>query len=175
MHRFLIALLTLWFLSQDVVLAGEDYQVQLKEASPETLMCLGGKSTMENIGKDMPNHYGRLFQHVIAEQITTTGPPRTVYYSPPGEEMEYDACVPVPESVRGNEVIRIRELDGGRAASLIHKGPHEGLGKAYEALMKWMEQEGYERSGPAREIYLVGPPKKPAEYRTELLWPVRKK
>lgn len=61
-------------------------------------------------------------------------------------------------------------------ASTVHHGSFASLGSAYNALTNWIEQNGYEISGPSREINLVyerhGDPNK---YVTEIQFPVRKR
>ena len=35
----------------------------------------------------------------------------------------------------------------------IHRGPMEGIEPAFEALMRWIEDSGYQWAGPSRELY----------------------
>jgi AraC family transcriptional regulator len=51
------------------------------------------------------------------------------------------------------------ELAGGEYATLMHKGPYEGLGRAYQALLGgWLPQSGRElRDAPCFEVYLNSP------------------
>ncbi|MEK7310884.1 MAG: GyrI-like domain-containing protein [Chloroflexota bacterium] len=39
-------------------------------------------------------------------------------------------------------------------ACTVHHGPFSTLSQAYDALMKWIEANGYHLTGPAREVYL---------------------
>lgn len=41
--------------------------------------------------------------------------------------------------------------------TLLHKGPYEELGRAYERLLKYAKEKGYEFASPCREVYLKGP------------------
>jgi effector-binding domain-containing protein len=36
----------------------------------------------------------------------------------------------------------------------IHHGPFQALNQAYDALTKWIDENGYRISGPIREVYL---------------------
>jgi AraC family transcriptional regulator len=51
------------------------------------------------------------------------------------------------------------ELPGGRYAVATHRGPYEGLGKAYQRIYgAWLPKSGYElRDAPAFEQYLNSP------------------
>ena len=41
--------------------------------------------------------------------------------------------------------------------------------------MEWMIKKGYKPAEPCREVYLVGSTKNPADYKTKIFWPVKKK
>ncbi len=62
------------------------------------------------------------------------------------------------------------------AASTVHHGSFVSIGNAYDAVTRWIDANGYEIVGPAREINLQfernGDPNK---YVTEIQFPVRKR
>ena len=53
--------------------------------------------------------------------------------------------------------IEVHELPGGPCISLIHRGPYEQIGEAYQRLTQFAEERGLEIVMPSREIYLKGP------------------
>lgn len=59
---------------------------------------------------------------------------------------------------------------------MMHKGSYDDFTPTYEALMGWIEENGYHIVGPNREIYLQGPEsgESPQEYLTEIQFPVAK-
>jgi effector-binding domain-containing protein len=57
---------------------------------------------------------------------------------------------PVPESGH----VKVYELPAATMASVIHKGTYNTFNRAYEALGRWIEANGYKIVGPNREIYL---------------------
>jgi hypothetical protein len=44
----------------------------------------------------------------------------------------------------------IVEMPGCEVASVIHRGPMEGVGRAHQTLARWAVTQGYEFSAPAR-------------------------
>lgn len=76
------------------------------------------------------------------------------------------------------EEISIKELPPEQMATIIHHGPYETLSEAYNKILDWMKENGYEITGPFREIYVVceenEPENDPANYVTEINFPVRK-
>jgi AraC family transcriptional regulator len=67
----------------------------------------------------------------------------------------------------------MRTVPGGEAAVLVHVGPYETLGEAYQALAEWIGGHGYRVSGPPQEIYLTSP-QDPGPPVTEIRMPVER-
>ena len=98
--------------------------------------------------------WDKLENFLRLQGITPSGPCFTVYHS---EEPEIDAevCEPLSKVITSQEDIRSYSLPGFEtAASTVHHGPFITIGQAYEALIKWIESNGYMFAGPTREIYL---------------------
>ena len=87
-------------------------------------------------------------------------------------------CVPVPELEAAPE--GTWELPGGTGAQTVHRGPcfdeWDDLWAAHTTLAAWICRHGYEVAGPLREVYLVDErdTADPAQYVTQLTWPVRR-
>jgi len=127
---------------------------------------------------------GHLWQELetmlFQNQVKPTGSCLTLYHS---DEPKIDAevCEPITEGVSLPQQSRVqtRELLGAEVAAVIHHGPFATLSEAYEAILKWIEANGYRISGSSREIYLktpseVGDQNDPASV-TEIQFPVAKK
>ncbi len=72
------------------------------------------------------------------------------------EDADFESCLPVRKG-EDTDGITIRELKGGKCVTLIHKGPYEELGTAYQKIMEYIKEKGYKTTLPTREIYLKGP------------------
>jgi effector-binding domain-containing protein len=121
--------------------------------------------------------WNKLENFLGLQHITPNGPCFTVYHS---EEPEIDAevCEPLDRIIDSQGDIRSYNLPGFETvASTIHHGPFITIGQAYEALIQWIEANGYQFAGPSREIYLNpagnGSQTNPATV-TEIQFPVRK-
>lgn len=71
-------------------------------------------------------------------------------------DADFEPCVPIRRVVE-RDGISVRELPGGLAISLIHTGPYDEVGPAYEALIAYAKTKGYVLVTPCREIYIKGP------------------
>lgn len=52
----------------------------------------------------------------------------------PPEEIRYDACMTVPDSVESDGDVRVSTVGGGPHASVVHLGSHDGLAETYRQL-----------------------------------------
>ncbi len=81
--------------------------------------------------------------------------------------------------IKKKNEITSRILEGGKAVSVVYKGPYGSQGTAYKATFDHMEKAGLEAIQPPREIYHKGPGMifagNPKNYLTEILWVVQDK
>ena len=132
-----------------------NYDVVIKKVEPQRI------ASVRDVIPSYPEQ-GHLWQDLetvmVQNQIKSTGPCLTLYHS---DEPKIDAevCEPVAEGVSlpQNPQVQIRELPGTEVAAVIHHGPFNTLSESYEAVLKWIEANGYQINGPCREIYLQPP------------------
>ena len=86
------------------------------------------------------------------------GPCFDLYYDKEYKEADADieSCLPIKKA-KTVEGVSIRTLPGGKCVSLIHQGPYDQIGKAYEKLLAYIKTKGYSLNAPTRQIYLKGP------------------
>lgn len=154
-----------------------DYQVVMKKLEPVKIASVRGVvPTYHDIGMLIEKLMPVFQQHGDA----ISGPFIALYHD--GEYMEKDvdmeAAVPIKSEFPVTAPVTIRDLPAvPLAATTVHRGPYEGIHKAYQALMTWCDENGYELDGPDREVYLNGPEStnNPEEYVSELQQPVKKR
>jgi DNA-binding transcriptional MerR regulator len=79
----------------------------------------------------------------------------------------------VPDSGR----MHVHELPATMVAAAVHYGSYNTISKAHEAVLKWIEANGYRIVGPDREIYLYNSHPinhDDPSYVTEIQYPVEK-
>jgi effector-binding domain-containing protein len=108
-----------------------------------------------------PPEQGRLWRqlegYLSNQKIKPSGPCLSLYHDEEYKERDWDieVCEPIEADVQQSEYIHVYELPGVKTmACVIHHGPLVTIGKAYDAIMRWIDENGYRVSGPAREVYL---------------------
>jgi effector-binding domain-containing protein len=73
--------------------------------------------------------------------------------------------------------MHVHELSAVTMAATIHHGSYNTIGEAHEAVLKWIEANGYRIVGPDREVYLYNTMpirRDDPSYITEIQYPVEK-
>lgn len=146
------------------------FAVEIKTIGPQWIAGIRFRGKYSDCGSRFAT-LGRAMGRYI------TGPPLCLYYDEEYREDDADieACMPLrkPIAVDG---IEVRELAGGRVATLLHRGPYDLLGRSYAKIFKHIRDQGAEIAPPCREVYLKGPGMifrgNPNKYLTEIQLPL---
>lgn len=93
------------------------------------------------------------------------------------ENVDVEICQAVTRRGRDGDGVVFKEMPAVTVASVLHRGPYDGLSKAYAYAMEWVEQNGYRVTDYVRESYIDGVWNKdnPEDWLTEIQVPVEKK
>ena len=153
------------------IMTDQTYDVVEKEIDPMLVAGVRMTGKYSDCGKGFSQIGRRFGRHL-------NGKPFCLFYD--GEYRENDAnfepCMPVRKTI-DVEGIHVRELDGGRCVSLLHKGPYDEIKTSYAKLMHYVKERDYELLLPSREVYIKGPGMifkgNPKKYLTEIQFIVR--
>lgn len=93
-------------------------------------------------------------------------------------DVDVEICEAVTEKKADSEMLTFKVINRvEHAACVLHKGPYEGFPKAYNAVLKWVENNGYEILDNPRESYIDGVWNKDSaeDWLTEIQFPVIKR
>lgn len=145
------------------------HEVVVKPVPPVRVAELSGHAPgyePEQIGPVVKPLFRRVCALLEAAGVTATGP-SVAYYLPLDEgAIEVHACVPVSAVPAGT--VPVVDLPGAEAvATVIHQGAMDDVGFTFQALARWIEENGYRPLSLGREVYLDCPDDE-AEWVTEL-------
>jgi effector-binding domain-containing protein len=154
-----------------------EYQITIKKVEPQLIASV--RDVLPAYG-DIGRLYGEIFKYLGKKFIfKPAGPLMFICHDQEYKERDVDveAAVPIGKNIPGSERVKVYELPGlEQSAATVYKGAYEGIGEAYNAIMAWVEANGYQISGPSRELYFTDPSKvkDPSENVTEVQFPVEK-
>ncbi|SOB83048.1 MerR family transcriptional regulator [Streptomyces sp. 1331.2] len=129
----------------------------------------------EEIGPVIGPLFTELCRRLAAAGIAETGPSVARYEdSPEGDgSVRILVAVPIARSVRpGRADVELLDLPPvEQAASVVHRGSMDDSVGSFQALARFIEENGYRSAGYARELYLECPDD-PARWVVELQEPV---
>ena len=105
-----------------------------------------------------------LGQYLGREHARFSGPCITLYHDDEYKERDWDleVCQPVESDVKEAGRVKMRTLPAMEMmACTLHRGPFTSINEAYDAIIKWIDANGYRVRGPAREVLLQAPAENP--------------
>jgi DNA-binding transcriptional MerR regulator len=159
------------------------YDVILKQVEP--LLVASVRAILPNhsaVGSLFGEVYEALGPHVadaLAPHPEDGGQTLVLCYDTEFKERDVDGAAAfmlrcqVPERGR----MRVHELPAATMAAIVHHGSYDTIGEAHEAILMWIEANGYRIVGPDRELnlYHTMPIRlDDPSYITEIQYPVEK-
>jgi DNA-binding transcriptional MerR regulator len=159
------------------------YDVMLKQVEP--LLVASVRTTLPNhsaVGSLFAEVYEALGPHVpeaLGPHPGEGGQTLVIWYDTEFKEHDVDGAAAfivrcrVPDSGR----MRVHELPAATVAATIHHGSYNTIADAHEAVLTWIDANGYQIAGPDREINLYNKPPIRLDdptYVTEIQYPVEK-
>ncbi len=153
------------------------FVAEIKQTEPMTVAYIPMQGSYSRI----PEAFQKLYQWIGRHGLTPAGMPGATYFTMPqpghDELSRWELWAPLapgaieaPPDVDG---VGVEVRKGETVASTVHKGPYDTVGPAYDALGKWIEENGHSVVGPPHEIYMSDENVPPEETLTEIQFPVR--
>src|SRR5574341_1896663 len=101
--------------------------------------------------------WGELEGYLELQHVHPNGACFTLYHDDEYKERDWDVevCEPINADVSESERVKVQTLPALPAvACTLHNGPFVTIGEAYNAIGKWITDNGYRITGPCREVYL---------------------
>jgi DNA-binding transcriptional MerR regulator len=156
------------------------YDVVLKKVAPLRVAQVHGVApSMEQIGPTLDRLFDQVLGYISQQGVAPVGPGITLYYDTEYRERDISvgACLSFEGSLGDGEEVKVVELPAVETmASVIHHGSFSTMNQAYNAILKWIETNGYHISGPTRELnleYERGGDQ--SKFVTEIQFPVEKR
>lgn len=131
-------------------------------------VCFCRRYECESITQASDNLRNTYIAAARTGKISMLGRMFTMRMSQPYEKLDLMCCIPVEDCFDGPERMEFAETP---ALCIYYRGPYEGTSNAIGALMQYVKENSIETTGPARSIYIEGPPNRgenSADYITQI-------
>jgi len=148
------------------------YQCEVKEQPAQKTLSIRTRAAVQDLPQLLEEGFGVIAQYLGELGEQPIGPPFAAYYNMDMDNLDVEFGFPVARPLPGTNEIKASDIQGGRVATCLYIGPYSDIEPAYNALIKWMEDNGYESTGVAYELYLNDPRQTPPA-QTQIILPLK--
>lgn len=151
-----------------------DLLVEAKEFEPVWVMSKAATIDVSQLGEVT----GCVFEEIFKNNLQPAGPVMTFYmdreFQP--EHANIEVCVPVGVHDGIEKINGVKLVNPGLCATCTYVGEYAKMGKAYAAVLKWIEENQYHISYAPFDVYMNDPKvvKNPDELVTQVWFPIEK-
>jgi len=135
------------------------YDVVIKQIEPLKVASVRG---VVPTPPDQRSLWDELIAYLNGQGAKMIGPPMAIYHDKEFKERDWDieVVMPIVDELASTNGVKVYDLPSfEKMACVVHTGPFATIGEAYDALAKWIDQNGYHIVGPGRELNLRLPDK----------------
>ncbi|MEM7154457.1 MAG: MerR family transcriptional regulator [Myxococcota bacterium] len=145
----------------------QEFAIEDKTIAPALVAGIRTRGRFDQ-SRDAFKRLGRAFGFGLA------GPAGILIYDDEykDQDADFEPYFPIKRAKKTDPDIHVRELSGGRALCLVHRGPYDTISKTYGRLLSEIRAQKLAPLLPSREVYIKGPGMlfagNPAKYLTEV-------
>ena len=148
------------------------YPCKVKEQAAQKTLSIRTRAAVQDLPQMFEAGYGQIAQYLGELGEQPVGPPFAAYYNMDMANLDIEFGFPVARILPGRAEIKAGEIPAGQVATCLHIGPYSEMEPAYNALTKWVEDNGYESTGIVYELYLNDPRETPPA-QTQIIFPLK--
>jgi effector-binding domain-containing protein len=133
------------------------YKLELNDQKEQPVLSIRKRTAMGNLSMELGKAYQAIFQYLGEIGEEAAGAPFAAYYNMDMQDLDVEMGVPVSKTIAGKGEVSQSVIPAGAQASCVYQGPYTQIGPAYEALTKWIGENGRTPTGVCYEFYLNEP------------------
>ncbi|MGE5541601.1 MAG: GyrI-like domain-containing protein [Bacillota bacterium] len=151
-----------------------DYRFEIEETAAQPALCV---RTVTPVG-NLPQELGKAF-HAVVSYLNEVGEEPVPaafagYHNMDMEHLDVEMGFPVRKALPGKGEIVSSEIPAGKKATCMYKGPYQEMKPVYDAMAKWMAENGHQPTGVVYEFYYNSPMEVPeSELLTKIVFPLK--
>jgi len=132
-------------------------QIQVVETAAQPVLHIKTVTPVGNLPQELGKAFRAIMQYLGELDEQPTDVPFTAYYNMDMERLEVDIGFPVSKALPGRGDIVAGEIPAGKKVTRMYKGPYREMEPVYDALARYMQENGHEPSGVVYEFYYNSP------------------
>ena len=133
-------------------------EVTVRTVAPQPIISISKRVKVEQLSQHIGDSLKALYTLVDAQGGSAAGAPLGIFHGPINHEDDgpIEVCVPVQAALTASGEVAMRELAGGKLASVMMIGDQcefPAILKGYDLAFDWVRKNGYEVTESPREIW----------------------
>jgi effector-binding domain-containing protein len=146
------------------------YECEVMMQTAQPTLSVRTRTTVQDLPHVLGSAYRAIAQYLGELGEQPVGPPFAAYYNMDMQDLDVEAGFPVSKELAARDDIKPGEIPSGKIATCLYTGPYSDIEPAYKELFQWIEDNGYEATGVAYEMYLNDPAQTPPEeWKTQVI------
>lgn len=151
-----------------------DYKFELTEQPTQPVLSIRTRTAVGNLPQEIGKAYQAIIQYLNEIGEKPSDVPFAVYYNMDMDDLDVEMGFPVSGPLAGKGEIKSSEIPAGKQISCLYKGPYSQMEPVYNAMMQWINENGYTPTGVSYEFYYNSPAEVPeSELLTKIVFPLK--
>ncbi len=150
-----------------------DYQCEIKDQPAQPILAVRTHAAVQDLPVVFGKAFGSIAQYLAELGEAPAGMPFAAYHNMDMQNLDLEIGFPVKKKLPGKGEILSSEIPAGKYASALYVGPYDKIEPAYNALLAFAKEKGFEYADIAYEYYHDGPEVPPEQTRTTIVFPVK--
>lgn len=134
-----------------------DNTIEIVETAAQPALSVRSVTPVANLSQEIGKAYAAIMGYLAGMGEQPADAPFVAYYNMDMDRLDVEIGFPVAKPLPGEGVIGPSEIPAGKKATRMYKGPYMEMGPTYEAMTKWMEENGHRPTGVVYEFYYNSP------------------
>lgn len=151
-----------------------DFQCEIKEQTARPTLSIRVRTPIDGLPGLLGESYGKIARYLAELGEQPSGAPFAGYYNMDMQDLDVEIGFPVAKPLEGKGDIQASEVPSGKSGCALHTGRYADIASVYDALTKFVKEQGFETTGVAYEFYLNDPGETPQEeLLTQIVFPLK--
>ena len=147
------------------------YRCEVIDRVSQPVLSIRTISSIQEFPQLFSESYAKIRQYLEELSEIPRDAPFAGYFNTDMQNIDIEIGIPVSQEFSEKDDIKPSEIPKGQYAACIYTGPYSEIAPAYDALTQWVNENGYESSGIAYELYIDDPGVvSPEELKTQVLF-----
>ena len=134
-----------------------DYKFEVIETVAQPVLSVRTVTSVGNLPQELGKAYNSIIAYLGEQGEQPSDAAFAAYYNMDMEKLEVEMGFPVAKELAGKGEIIASQVPAGKKATCMYKGAYQEMGPTYEAMTKWMKDNGHQPTGVVYEFYYNSP------------------